>query len=67
MTKREKTEISSLINSLTVWQASIRDLLDKNEKKAIENFSAEFDKRVSWYNEAADELIAMGIDVVKFR
>lgn len=67
MTKREKTKISSLINSLTVWQTSARDLLARNEKCKIADFSAEYDKRIAWYNEAADELIAMGIDVVRYR
>ncbi len=61
MTKNEAKKISQLINGLMVYDNMARNILDSEDYK-----HEEFRSAVKWFNEQADELIAMGISVNKY-
>ena len=57
MTKKQAKHISELINGLMTWSSiASRNIEDKET----------FENATKWYNENADELIAMGINVNKY-
>jgi len=61
MTTEEAAKISALINSIIVWGGMAERMV------AADNIILDrFDRAVRCHNQAADELIRMGIKVEKF-
>jgi hypothetical protein len=61
MTTEEAEKISKLINTIVVWDGVVQRMIAARQYDHDRYTSA-----VRWHNQAADELIEMGINVVKF-
>jgi hypothetical protein len=57
LTKQQAKTISSLFNSITVWNIAI-DRTDSNHEDVI--------KFMRWHDEVADELAELGISVSRY-
>lgn len=54
--KKTAEEISVHINSLLVWNRIVQETTDCDENR----------KNMKWFDEAADQLIALGVPVIKY-
>jgi hypothetical protein len=59
MSKKLQKEIAGNINSLLTFHSMVNDDIAKKDYDSAE-------KSMSWFNDAADKLIAIGIPVIRY-